>query len=197
MKKSIHFGLFSVLCLASLLLGACDPAPSQTAQPDSTSPTVPSEAPVILPTAAAPGIAGLIDSYLAEQIGSAYMGGRVFCAYELMDWVHDEHQQQTTLYLWVLCQEYLAVGDTLEKGTGVSVPVALYVSQTGDGWQMAHRLPGDGTQYGQDVRILFPQHLWGEILAENPQAIERYNQRAETLERLSEQAARIFYLFEE
>ena len=189
--------LSNFLCLACLLLGACDPAPIQTDQPDPTTPAAPTQAPESFPGTAAPGIAELVDSYLAGNVGSAYLGGRVFCAYDLMDYVQDARQQQTTLYLWVLCQEYLAVGDTLELGTGVSVPVVLFVNQIDGGWQIAHRLPGDGTQYGQDVRILFPQHLWGEIFAENPQAIQRYNQRAETLERLTEQAARIYYLFGE
>lgn len=133
-------GIRYLLCVLCLCLGACTtelPGDSQIGTavsgtltavlPKADVAPTPGDAPENPAAIPAPGIVNLIDSYLVETIGGAYAGGRAFCAYELMDSVHDEHQQQTTLYLWVLCQEYLAVGDRLEVGSGVSVPVELFV----------------------------------------------------------------------
>jgi hypothetical protein len=60
-----------------------------------------------------------------------------------------------SLYLWALCES--------GTGSGVSTPVVVYLDAVGQ--VAAVNRPGDGAQYGQDVRRLFPPDIQERIFA--------------------------------
>jgi hypothetical protein len=64
-------------------------------------------------------------------------------------------QTDETLYLWAVCAS--------ETGASVSTPAAVYQSANGE--IMAVSIPGDGAQYGQDVRRIFPPEVQERIFA--------------------------------
>ena len=101
------------------------------------------------------------EDYLATNVGESGFGGTVFCAYEFLN---AELGTKGKMYTWVHCQEYYLRGESLLLGTGISVPVALELRQTnGEYTIIGHRQPRSGTNYGQDVRAIFPCSTWSEI----------------------------------
>ena len=135
----------------------------------------------------------LLDDYLAENIGVAGFGGNVFCAYDLMGM--NLQAEKPSLYLWALCQEYYIIDQDLDKGSGISVPVAIYLQKSGDGYIIsAHELPVDGEGYGPSIWRLFPENLWPQIFPNQDDNYAAYNQRAERLDNATEQAAKIHFL---
>jgi hypothetical protein len=163
-----------LLLLASwLLLGACHP----------TEPTADS-----LAIAGHPVPPDQIRSYLAASIGISAFGGEVFCAYEPLD---ARQGQQGRLYLWALCQEYFVEDGELRAGSGVSLPVVLFVQEANDRLAIVrHRMPRDGAAYGSDVRSLFPASVWDQVMPQGKDEILAYNGRSERLERETETQAR-------
>ena len=137
-----------------------------------------------------------LDDYLAGNVGVAGFGGVVFCAYDLMGM--DFQADQVSLYLWVLCQEYYVTDKNLDKGTGLSLPVAVYLEKGGDGYTITgHEVPLDGSEYGPSIQRLFPENLWPQIFGSEDDRYESYNQRAERLDNANEQSAKIYFLLNE
>jgi hypothetical protein len=64
-------------------------------------------------------------------------------------------QTEQALYLWAVCES--------ASGTAVSTPTVVYLDAQGHVAAVA--APGDGTEYVQDVRRLFPPDLQERILA--------------------------------
>jgi hypothetical protein len=133
-----------------------------------------------------------VHEYLAVNVGAASFGGKVFCAYEEL--ATEQDAEGTTLYLWALCIEYYQDGGGFEQGTGVSVPVAIFLrNREGSLVITEHKGPGSGTDYGKDVRSIFPQSSWPEILPSNDDETAAYNLRAEMLESETEEMARRYF----
>ncbi len=138
---------------------------------------------------ASPAYLTPVEAYLAANITPAYSGGVVFCAYDLLD--AQARAGSAEVYVWALCGEYTLEGETVVMQSGVSVPVALHLQESGGGYVVVgHEMPGDGTDYWPSIQRIFP-----------PQAIERmclsdsscYNERAERLQREVEQKAEEYY----
>jgi hypothetical protein len=64
-------------------------------------------------------------------------------------------QTEQALYLWAVCES--------AGGTAISAPAVVYLDA--EGHVAAVAAPGDGTEYVQDVRRLFPPDLQERILA--------------------------------
>jgi hypothetical protein len=77
-----------------------------------------------------------IKDYLALQVGARTMGGKVFCGYQPLGIGNDGKNIQ--LYLWVLCQEYYWGNGGLKKGTGISIPVVLFVELRLAGYEIVN-----------------------------------------------------------
>ena len=135
---------------------------------------------------------GDIENYLAANICEASFGGNVFCAYDVL--ATEQEGDITTLYLRALCLEYYQEQQSLDKGTGISVPVAVILHNRDSSlWVSEHRIPGDGIDYGKDVKVIFPQSIWPEIIPSNSDEIEDYNLRAETLENEIKEMGQIYF----
>jgi hypothetical protein len=84
-----------------------------------------------------------INDYLALQVGDANFGGKVFCGYQPFGMGNDG--QKIQLYLWIVCQEYYWSGDGLKEGTGMSLPVVLFVEfRRGRYTIVDYKDPGNG-----------------------------------------------------
>ena len=128
-----------------------------------------------------------LDDYLVTSLGINSRGGQVFCACEPL---LAGESIGSSLYLWVLCEEYYVEQGELESGSGLSLPVELQLAEDdGQPRIIGHRVPRDGAYYGPDVRDLFPRSCWREIMPQSRLGRERYNQRASRLAETCEQQA--------
>jgi len=98
--------------------------------------------------------------YLDSKILEPSFGGKVFSAYEELGC----SGSGDIIYLWVFAQEFYKDSDFLEKGTGMSTPIALKLSKDEDMEIIEHILPRDGEYYQKDIKRLFPQKLHEQIL---------------------------------
>lgn len=120
-----------------------------------------------------------ITSYLAEQIGISGFGGEVFCAFEYLQPPPDAEGE---IYIWALCLEFYREEDRTLEGSGISLPVALQISEQNGQLQIAsHLTPGDGSYYGPDVKEIFPASTWGKIFPDGEEEQDHYNLRASRL----------------
>ncbi|MFP3896724.1 MAG: hypothetical protein ACLFV5_07820 [Anaerolineales bacterium] len=132
-----------------------------------------------------------IEGYLCANIGTSSHGGEVFCAYEPLD---ADQGAGGEIYLWVYCMEYYPQEGSLARGSGVSVPVALQIEEKDGRYTVTdHRVPRDGQSYAPDVRDIFPQSAWSQIMPQTDEERAQYNERARTLGEEVERRARSHY----
>ena len=107
--------------------------------------------------------AAATDDYLAQKIGGAGFGGRVFCAHEVLD--VEGSGESVKEYVFAVCQEYGLRGGSLREGTGVAMPVALQLEGRDQKYQViSHQTPGDSPRYEGDVKRMFPEKTHPEII---------------------------------
>ena len=127
-----------------------------------------------------PALGKSIPNYLAEEIGIAGFGGEIFCAIEYLD---PPQSDDGEIYLWALCLEFYREEGRLLEGSGISLPVALETQSVGGQFNIvSHRVPGDGSRYGPDVREIFPRGTWEQILPKTDEELNWYNLRANELQ---------------
>jgi len=132
-----------------------------------------------------------IEAYLETNIGLSGFGGEVFCDYEPLN---AEQGEGDNIYLWAMCLEYYLKQGKLTLGSGISLPVVLQIERINDHYEIVRHLsPGDGSFFGQDVRVSFPKSAWPQIMPESEDDISEYNSRAERLEKKIEEKARYYY----
>lgn len=101
--------------------------------------------------------------YLVEKIGVTGFGGKVFCAYKVLE--IDGAGDDVKEYVYTLCQEYYQSGGELKKGTGLKLPVVLHVRKQGGVYKvLSHEAPRDAG-YKREVERLFPQKTLDEIFS--------------------------------
>ena len=106
-----------------------------------------------------------IKDYLSKELASTGFGGKSYCAYEVLGAESDGRKEK--IYLWVLCQEYYQINQTLKQGTGSSFPLALTVQRKNDEFQViSHRKPRDGASYTKDLQVIFPDRVRTKIQSE-------------------------------
>ena len=94
------------------------------------------------------------------MVMSPNFNGKVFCAFEILD----TNASVGEIYLWALMEEYYKEGSIVQLGSGMSVPIVLNVSVDQQSMTIIdHSLPGDGSDYGDDVRELFPSNVHNKI----------------------------------
>ena len=131
-----------------------------------------------------------VESYLVENIGQASFGGKVFCAYDVLE--ADVRADGTDVYVWALCGEYYLDNGVLTLGTAGSLPVALHMQESGGQYVVTgHAVPGDGTEYWPGIQRIFPAGAIEKMCAAGEP--DCYNERAQRLEEAIEQEAREYY----
>ena len=77
----------------------------------------------------------------------------------------DVSPEKTTLYLWVLYEEYSLEGGALQLEAGAHIPTVITVVPDGAGYALAeYWVPRDGSYYAPDIRAKFPWRLWEEAM---------------------------------
>src|SRR5204862_7176469 len=111
-------------------------------------------------------LAMVTTSYLNEKIGIASFGGKKFCGYKLLG--VEETDKSISEYVDVLCQEFYLKGNRkLEKGTGISLPVALVLAKSDGSFDVIkHQTPRDGDAFMPDIEAIFPRKVQPEILSD-------------------------------
>ncbi len=133
-----------------------------------------------------------ITTYLVEEVGINGFGGEVFCAFEYLD---SNKDADGNIFIWALCQEYYLAGDSITEGSGTSLPVALQTqSANGQVVIIGHRVPGDGSYYGPDVREIFPRSTWSQIMPKKGEGLNQYNLRASELSNETRMIATEYFL---
>jgi len=128
---------------------------------------------------------GDIKDFLVEKIGVSAFGGKVFCAYQIMGTEQDS--QMTKIYLWVLLQEYYITQHSLEEGTGISEPVAIFVKMQNGKYQIFdYKDAGDGYQY-------LTQNFPPSILPLINLPTDEYNQRSASLSNETRNEAETYF----
>lgn len=91
---------------------------------------------------------------LASNFTQTSFDGTSFIAFERLAEVSTS--TRVTEYLWLMSQEYYKKDGMLEKGTGVSLPIALYFDHD---QPVAINTPRDGSFYTQDLQKIFPEDI--------------------------------------
>ena len=101
---------------------------------------------------------------------------------------------QVEEFQWVMCQEYYKADGVLTKGSGISIPMVVFLQMKGDSYQIAsYSLPGDGDDYAKFIQGTFPEQLWPQIFPSDQAQIRAYNQRAARLEAEAERRAIAYF----
>lgn len=97
-----------------------------------------------------------IERYLTTEVMEPNFGGDVWTTYQILD----TNTTKNEVYVWALIQEYVQEGDRFEQGSGMSVPLVLYIDEDDESFTVqGHRSPRDGSYYPTDLWTLFPVHV--------------------------------------
>ena len=91
-----------------------------------------------------------------SNFAQANFGGKSFLTFQKLG--EDTVGAQVKEYIWLVEQEYYLKDGKLEKGSGVSLPVALYFNQ---GKAVAMNAPRQGSFYNDDIQKIFPDDIKG------------------------------------
>lgn len=107
-----------------------------------------------------------IEKYLSEEMMNPNYGGEIFATYEILETDKNEDKNEGEIYLWALIEEYYKKGESIEMGSGMSVPVVLSVRLQHDDTLeiISHSLPADGSYYLEDIKEMFPKKIQKKIL---------------------------------
>ena len=117
-----------------------------------------------------PVLVKTIEDYLVTLPELAWQveeGTSNICVFENLD----EENFLFPLSLWVYCSEYrVSENGEIEKFSGVSLPLLLdYPNELSfyDPAQFVVKIPGDGSNYGKDIKEIFPKNVQDKILNHN------------------------------
>ena len=98
----------------------------------------------------------LIEEYLNKNILKPEYEGRVFCTFH--KYGSEEIESQISYYLWVYCEEYYKKDGDVLMGSGVSIPVRLNATKSGNEIEIQNfQQPKDGEGYSKSIKNMFPE----------------------------------------
>jgi hypothetical protein len=89
-----------------------------------------------------------------SNFANTHFGGQVFLAYQKLG--EETSGAHATEYVWLVSQEFYVKNGKLLKGSGVSLPLALFYD---NGNLVAVNAPRDGSNYTKDVQSIFPDSI--------------------------------------
>lgn len=105
-----------------------------------------------------------IDCRIAEHFQTEKTAGRASC----VNWKvlgAERDGKETTVYMWVLYEEYSLKDSALYCETGAHIPTAITAKKENGGWQLVEYWePRDGGYYESDIKGKFPWYLWNKAL---------------------------------
>lgn len=105
-----------------------------------------------------------LDGQIAEHHQSDKSAGHACCLdYQVLG--TRKKGKDTTLYLWVLYEEYSYEDGQLKQQTGFHTPTVITATKAGGNYRLAEYWePRDGSYYPEDIKDKFPLRLWGRAL---------------------------------
>ncbi len=111
-----------------------------------------------------------MSSFIEEQImqhhHGLYTSGEFYCAdFQVLGTKRDK--ENTTVYMWVLYQEYNKENGNIKEVSGAHIPIAITIRQTAPNGQyelVEYWEPREGSHYVKDIREKFPWYLHGKAL---------------------------------
>ena len=105
-----------------------------------------------------------IDCRIAEHFQTEETAGRASC----VNWkalYAEKNGKETTVYMWVLYEEYSLKDGALYCETGSHIPTAITARKENGGWQLVEYWePRDGGYYESDIKEKFPALIWWTAL---------------------------------
>ncbi|MCC2630212.1 MAG: hypothetical protein K0S38_21 [Candidatus Paceibacter sp.] len=107
------------------------------------------------------------DYLMQSNFTQPNFGGKTFIAFERLG--DEKTNAREIVYIWLVAQEYFSKDGNIEKGSGISLPVALYFE---NGEPITLNVPRDGSNYTIDIQKIFPsnvkdQPIFTNIAAQN------------------------------
>lgn len=103
-----------------------------------------------------------LSDWIYEHHEGAYLEGDVAAEnHEILDFIEDDGY--TTVYMWVLYQEYDEQNGELVEVSGAHVPTVIVARKTGAEYKLEEYWEAeDGERYAPSIRERFPMRLWGK-----------------------------------
>ncbi|TCI53032.1 hypothetical protein EVJ24_10935 [Exiguobacterium sp. SH1S21] len=93
---------------------------------------------------------------MTTEVMEPNFGGDVWTTFKILD----TNTPKNEVYVWALIQEYVQEGNRFDQGSGMSVPLVLYLDDKDESFTIqGHRLPRDGSYYPTDLWTLFLVHV--------------------------------------
>lgn len=105
-----------------------------------------------------------IEEQIIQHHHGGYLSGDFYCTdFKVLGTKKDK--ENTTVYMWVLYQEYVEENGNIEDISGGHIPTVITVKKKNDKLSLVEYWePRDGSYYAKDIRKKFPQYLQSEAL---------------------------------
>lgn len=104
-----------------------------------------------------------MNSFIEEQIIAHHHGGYKsgdFCCADFKVLGKKRNKESTTVYMWVLYQEYDEKNGNIEEVSGAHIPTVITVKEEDGKFSLVEYWePRDGSYYSKDIREKFPLYL--------------------------------------
>ncbi len=111
-----------------------------------------------------------LEAFLRETIVEYHTSEHTGDNFIAVDWEImkiEEKSKQTSIYMWVLCEEYSYDKESKEmkEESGGHSPTVITVEKEDDGYELVEYWnPKDGSYYAPSIREKFPIYLWGKAM---------------------------------
>jgi hypothetical protein len=107
-------------------------------------------------------LSSLVRNYVIDKAGSKSNNGKVFCSYEILGVTGNDNN--LSLYINALIQEYYHKDNMLIKGAGSFLPIALSIAMKNSGYQILKcEIPRDGPDNWKDCKRIFPKAVLNKV----------------------------------
>jgi len=106
------------------------------------------------------------------------VNGRNFCVIKNLG-----KNEMFPMYIWARCSGFVFENGKLKEKSGSSLPVKVnYPNELSfyDLDRFSYKTPRDGSDWGDDVRDMFPEYVQDKIFSFQKESIEEINQKLET-----------------
>ncbi len=108
----------------------------------------------------------LIEEQIIAHHSATYKSGELCCTdFKVLG--TEKNGETITVYMWVLYHEYSEENGHIKEEAGAHTPTAITIKQKDSNNQyelVQYWVPGDGSDYADDIRDKFPWYLHGKAL---------------------------------
>ena len=146
-----------IVLLIAFIMVSCAPAakivPTETAVPTSTLTPIPLTPTITITPIPTTKLERWMEYEHALALEILWTSDAI-CEWKILG------QKNQEVYIWAMCQI-----TNLEIGSAASVPAVIHIGNNGSIEKV--QIPGDGTQYGIDIRKMFPPELHDKIFEQS------------------------------